>query len=148
MPEKEAPKPIEDAANRTLQEAYFITDLVARKSRERHSNSDSDGPWVLVESIFYYSALYDTVFIVPSGFTTDFASVPRLPLAYLLTGDTVHAPAVVHDWLIRFKKVPRVDADRIFLEAMKADGVPWWRRTLMYIAVSAYSRTAARLRRT
>ncbi len=70
---------------------------------------------------------------VPEGFETDFASVPRLPLAYLLTGDTAHAAAVVHDYLVDTHPWRR--AAEVFREAMVAEGVPAWRRWFMYWAV-------------
>lgn len=101
------------------------------------------GMWELSEPLVYYSTLYDTTVTVPTGFRTDFASVPRLPLAYLLAGDTAHRPATVHDYLCR-TDYPRDRADRIFLEAMESIGVPWWRRNLMYAAVRAYSVTFGR----
>lgn len=71
---------------------------------------------------------------VPAGYTTDFASVPRLPLAYLLAGNTAHRSALLHDWLYT-RQAGRAFADAVFLAAMRAEGVPWWRRALMYAAV-------------
>jgi hypothetical protein len=73
---------------------------------------------------------------VPAGYMTDFASVPRLPLAYLLAGNTAHRSALLHDWLYS-NQAGRAFADRVFLAAMAAEGVPWWRRALMYAAVRA-----------
>lgn len=99
--------------------------------------------WKLTQPLAFRSLVAGRVFVVPVGFLTDFASVPRLPLAYLLTGDTVHAPAVLHDWLIRERVVQRATADAIFLEAMEADGISWWRRKLMWLAVRSYTAVAA-----
>lgn len=95
--------------------------------------------WKLSKPLVYHSCDLGATIVVPEGFVTDFASVPRLPLAYLLTGDTVHAPAVVHDYLIAFGRVDRPMADTIFFEAMEDDGVPMWRRYAMYWAVSMYT---------
>jgi hypothetical protein len=44
---------------------------------------------------------------------------------------------VLHDDLYA-KRAERSFADRVFLEAMEAEGVPWWRRRLMYAAVRAF----------
>lgn len=72
---------------------------------------------------------------VPEGYSTDFASVPRLPLTYLFAGNTAHRSALLHDWLYSQGRMPRELCDLVFLEAMKAEGVSWWRRSLMYRAV-------------
>ncbi len=71
---------------------------------------------------------------VPEGFETDFASVPRLPLAYLLTGNTAHRAAVAHDFLSTIR-AERSFADDVFAAGMRAERVPGWRRWLMYTAV-------------
>jgi len=111
--------------------------------------SEGDTPvWVLDEPLHFEGQISVTV---PAGFVTDFASVPRIPLAYLLTGDTVHAAAVVHDYLYQTHLCSRAEADEIFYEAMAATDVPAWRRWLMYRAVrmfggGAYASGPARLR--
>lgn len=96
------------------------------------------GRWRLLNSLVYHADLTERTYVVPAGFVTDFASVPRLPLAYLLAGDTAHRAAVVHDYLYRYAIEPRKSADRVFCEAMADSGVPGWRRTLMYGAVRAF----------
>jgi hypothetical protein len=75
---------------------------------------------------------------VPAGFETDFASVPRLPFVYLLTGGTARKAAVVHDFLYHKSGVSRDDADAVFLEAMEVSGVSEWRAKLMYAGVRAF----------
>lgn len=87
--------------------------------------------------LVYISSIAGEI-VVPEGFKTDFASVPRIPVAYLLTGDTANAAAVVHDYLYSTKKLPRRIADAVFLEAMAVSGVPWWRRRMMHLAVRAF----------
>lgn len=103
--------------------------------------SEGDGlgraRWRLLAPLVYHSDLIGEV-AVPEGFVTDFASVPRLPLAYMLTGDTAHASAVVHDYLVG--KYEWVAAADVFREAMTAEGVPAWRRWGMYWAVRLFGR--------
>jgi hypothetical protein len=94
-----------------------------------------DGRWMTTAPLVYESARYANLFTVPAEFVTDMASVPRLPLAYLLAGDTAHAPAVLHDYLYQTQPVGQEAADGLFLEAMADDGVPWWRRRGMWLAV-------------
>lgn len=76
---------------------------------------------------------------VPSGFYTDFASLPRWPsfIRSIFIKNGTHRPAAVpHDWLCRLGlEFPRVLADKIFLEAMKVCGVKRVHRRLMYWAV-------------
>jgi len=78
------------------------------------------------------------VFEVPAGFETDFASVPRFFWRVLPPWDKYSPAAVVHDHLYQTGKVPRVEADKTFLELMEALGVSWWKRRVMYYAVRAF----------
>lgn len=99
---------------------------------------DSDTTWRVDEPLVFQSEAAQRTFTVPAGSVTDFASVPRIPPFYDLTGDTAHEAAVLHDWLYTTHAVDRKTADRVFLEAMQATGVPWWRRTMMYAAVRVF----------
>lgn len=95
-----------------------------------------DERWCLLAPIRYDSAILRARLMVDAGFVTDFASVPRLPFAYLLAGNTAHGPAITHDFLYQTHlSVDRAQADAVFLEAMEADGVARWRRRLMWSAV-------------
>ncbi len=95
----------------------------------------SDDSWVLLSDFVYQSDIVQDPIIVPAGFETDFASVPRVPLAYLLCGDVAHEAAVIHDYLYRTGKSPKSFADDVFLEAMGVQGIAAWRRWPMYLAV-------------
>lgn len=75
---------------------------------------------------------------VPPGFKTDFASVPRLPLTYLLFGGVGDAAAVVHDYLYTMGNVPRKLCDEVFVEALKASDVAAWRRGPMWLGVRLF----------
>lgn len=101
------------------------------------TEADGRGMWRLVHPLAFQSAVVGRAITVPDGFETDFASVPRIPVAYWLAGDTAHAAAVVHDYLYSTGEFPREIADRVLLEAMAAEGVPAWRRYPMYWAVRA-----------
>lgn len=60
---------------------------------------------------------------VPVGFQTDLASVPRVPVVFLMWGDRAHRPAVLHDYLYRKDSRPTVTkamADAFFREAILA----------------------------
>jgi len=94
-----------------------------------------DGQWRLLAPLRYQSAVLGALIEVPTGFLTDLASVPRLPLAYLLAGDTAHEAAVVHDHLYQVQRCTRAQADAVLYEAMAVTGEPAWRRWLMWSAV-------------
>ncbi len=97
-----------------------------------------EGLWRLTQMLAFYSAKFDRMLIVKSGFVTDFASVPRVPGAYLLFAGIGESAAVVHDALYSSGDVSRKAADEIFLEALEASGVSAWRRRPMFWAVRAF----------
>jgi hypothetical protein len=98
--------------------------------------SETSEEWILTEDCIYQSALWEPRIVVPSGFPTDLASIPRL-FRFLIVKNGRHRPAaIVHDWLCRQGLAfSRVRADKIFREAMKLRGVPAIRRWAMYVAV-------------
>lgn len=106
----------------------FLTDLVVV-----HVSDDIKR---LVYPLEYESELLGRVHVVPADTETDFVSVPRLPVVYLLFGGTYDKAAVIHDDLYRTGCVPRKLADDVFAEAIKVcqqeelAGVPKWRRWL------------------
>ena len=96
---------------------------------------ESPPTWRLNEPVVYQSDVAGQTFTVPAGFVTDLASVPRLPLVYLLAGGTANEASVVHDWLYSTHVVPRAVADAVLREASAVTGVPAWRRWLMCAGV-------------
>ncbi len=101
------------------------------------------GLWRVTKQ-FEFEDSNGTIWKVPEGYKTDFASVPRIPIAYWLFGNTAHAPAVLHDWLISENITTRKRADQLFEEAMEAAGMPLWRSKPMFKAVRAYAETLAK----
>ncbi|OPY90583.1 MAG: hypothetical protein A4E73_02427 [Syntrophaceae bacterium PtaU1.Bin231] len=111
----------------------FVTDLCLREVGEKAGRS----VYALVQPLIYVARSGDRV-VVPEGFQTDLASVPRVPVVWLLWGDRAHREAVLHDYLYRTDAVPTVGfmgANRLFLEAMKARGVPRYIRWPMFLGV-------------
>lgn len=93
------------------------------------------GTWSLIAPLHYQSVILQKILLVPMGFLTDFASVPRVPFAYWLAGNTAHGAAIVHDYLYQTHRTDRATADRVFDEAMEVEGEPAWRRWMMWLAV-------------
>lgn len=75
---------------------------------------------------------------VPRGFTTDFASVPRLFWTILPPDGTYTQAAVLHDFLYHTQQYSRKRSDEIFLEAMAVLKVWWVRRRIIYMAVRLF----------
>lgn len=114
--------------------AKFLTKLVLENATE-----EDDGQWILVKPLVYRSDVAAMTFVVPAGFQTDLASVPRLPVIFLLTGDTSNEAAALHDFLYSAPHpVDRRMADAVLREASAVTDVPAWRRWLMWVGVRAF----------
>ncbi len=99
----------------------------------------TDTLWKLTAPLVYESDLLKTKVIIPKGFLTDFASVPRIPVVYWFWGGRSHREAVLHDYLARKDSIPVVGyfrLHRVFLEAMKSRGKTFLVRWPMYIGVN------------
>ena len=79
--------------------------------------------------------------IVPRGFDSDLASIPRVfwgifpPHHY-----RYRLAALVHDYLIKDQGYIRENADLVFKEIMQVSGNPKWKTWLMYNAVRTWSK--------
>ncbi len=76
--------------------------------------------------------------VVPKGFVTDFASIPR-PLWNVLPPTGAYGKAaVLHDYLYRTAGMAtRPEADAVLKEAMEVIGVGWWTRQIIWLGVRA-----------
>lgn len=113
----------------------FTSDLIVK--------SCTASKWELDEEFyFYFDEKYkkDGV-IVPAGFITDFASVPRILWSIIPPTGRYTKAAVLHDYLYVTKgdhNFSRKYCDKLFLEAMKVLKVKKWKRIIMYLAVRAF----------
>ncbi len=114
--------------------SHFVTDLDVRK-HTHDTSADKRGTWTLLAPLVYVSDVLGRMVTVPSGFVTDFASVPRLPVAYLLAGDSGHEAAVLHDWAYTSHFCTKAEADAMFREALLCGGEPGWRAWMMWAGV-------------
>ena len=77
--------------------------------------------------------------VVPAGYVTDFASIPRA-VHFIISPFGKHAEAaVIHDWLYALgtpkDRKSRRTADKAFAKALKLLEVNFFKRTIMYLAV-------------
>lgn len=97
----------------------------------------------LLEALEYRVGSADSaeIITVPSGFVTDFASIPWGLWNLFPPLGLWARPAIIHDYLYdrggmtARRTYTRKEADMIFREAMEVVGVPAWRRQVMYGAV-------------
>jgi hypothetical protein len=100
-----------------------------------------DAHWRLVDEFRYDSKVAGARLLILPGYVTDFASVPRVPVVYWLTGNTAHAAAVVHDYLYTTGLFSKAISDQVFLEVMTLTGVPRWRAWAMYLGVKYFGQS-------
>lgn len=81
------------------------------------------------------------LFVVPAGYVTDLASVPRVPFVYLVAGGRARKAAVIHDWLYGEQR-GKGFADNVFYYAMRREGISWPVAQLMYQAVAQFGTVA------
>lgn len=62
--------------------------------------------YVLTAPLVYNSNTLCGFIIVPEGFRTDYASVPRLPIIYTLLGNLGNSAACLHDYLYTEPHMP------------------------------------------
>ena len=76
-------------------------------------------------------------YVIPAGFVTDGASVPRGLWNLFPPYGRYSKAALIHDFLYQFGAMTRAQADYVFLEAMKELGVGFLARWAMYSGVRA-----------
>jgi len=93
--------------------------------------------WVVRKPFTYYigEENSDSFVIVPAGFITDFASVPRIFWRLVPRWGKYGTAAVLHDYLYWCQKYTRKRSDEIFLEAMLVLGTKKSTAKNMYRAV-------------
>ena len=109
----------------------FTGDVVVRELP-----GDEGSRWQLVEPLSYAGRAES--FVVPAGFTTDFASVPQALTWLVPRYGRYTKAAILHDFLWRRCREGRFDwsdADGILRRAMRELDVPFLRRWLMWGAV-------------
>ncbi len=96
---------------------------------------------IVVRKTFKYKSKDGQKWIVPKGFQSDAASIPKWAQKFIgepLQGDTLRA-VLVHDVYCENKKRSQEDTHKVFGEIMKHDGVNLVTRNLMYQAVKKWN---------
>jgi hypothetical protein len=100
--------------------------------------------WMLGEPMKYRIRNTSDSVLVPEGFVTNFASIPRPFRGLLQQNGPFTMGAILHDYLywLGQRDCTRAEADRLFLVAMAESMVPKIERDLMYRAVSGFGLSA------
>lgn len=115
----------------------FIGTLKVEQVSE--ATDQSEATWRVLAPFGVRSAIYSPLeIIVPADFVTDFASVPRVPIAYELCGNIAQDCATGHDYMYSTGCVSRLLADALLLEWMEAKGFDPVRSNSIYLAVRAF----------
>jgi hypothetical protein len=105
--------------------------------------------WTVLKPFSYVSAKTGLHIIVPIGFSTDFASIPRVMWRVIFpTDDIIAKAAVIHDFLYRTPTFPisRLEADNILIEGMELLGAGLFKRRLVHAGVRVGGGKAYRTR--
>jgi len=107
--------------------------------------------WVLKEPLIYQHPETEQQVVIPKGFVTDLASVPRAFWIALPPCEKYTPATVLHDYLywVQDSSCDRECADKTLLLAMKEAGVGWTTRNSIYTGVrlggeSAWNKNAER----
>ena len=97
----------------------------------------SDGDhWKTLDPIAYKDDAGEAL-LVPAGFITDLASVPRVFWNILPPFGKYDGAAILHDWLYSTQQFTRSKSDGLLLEALESEGVSWLTRWVIYLGVRA-----------
>ncbi|WP_378739510.1 DUF1353 domain-containing protein [Nocardia brasiliensis] len=89
--------------------------------------------WRVVEPLVYQGDSQE--FVIPAGFRTDFASVPRALVWLIPRYGAYTRAAILHDYLRSANVVSIADADGIFRRCLQELGVSVPRRWMMWAGV-------------
>lgn len=98
--------------------------------------------WRLVED-FGYESRAGLIVLVPAGFETDFASVPRLLWPIIPLTDAVYdKAAVLHDFAVRNRRAlgfSLMECHRLFREVLLFTGTGHFKSAVMFSAVVLFN---------
>lgn len=112
----------------------FVTDLLVAPVRGTDQR--------VLRGALVYIAEDGQVYVVPSGFSTDYASIPKFLRSWIdQDSGQIREAAVLHDWLYSqgsLSGVTRMRADALFYEAMRRLGMPMLRARAAWFAVRLF----------
>lgn len=105
----------------------------------RGEKTPGKNEWTLTRPFTYISKKFGKI-VVPIGFVTDGASIPKF--LWSIVGSPWSGGyadgAVIHDWIYHKNLFKRKECDQIFNEANKFLKVPAWKRFVIYQALRIF----------
>lgn len=118
---------------------------------QKGQNGDN---WLLDEQVVYFHPASGVSVCAHKGMLFDLASIPAVLRPFVSNDDRrIHRPAAIHDAMYRQKGLmsgfyengkrypprilARVQADAIFFDALREEGVSWIKAKLMHLGVRA-----------
>jgi hypothetical protein len=99
--------------------------------------------WMLVRDVKYSVGQSSQTIVVPSGFVTDFASIPTVFAGFGLGANGLYSKAaIVHDYLYWSQGCTREQSDNLLMIAMKESMVGAVTRDLIYDGVRTGGQSA------
>lgn len=128
-----------------MNQGEFLSTLEVEQVED--SSEEGRGSWRLLSPLIYKSA-DGVTYTVPTGFVTDFASVPRVPIVFDELGDRGNLAATLHDWLYTVDPKTgahpvqtRLEADELLREAAIAQGVSSFDAEILFLGVRVGGRS-------
>jgi hypothetical protein len=106
------------------------------------SPNEDETLWTVEEAFSFDSAVLNTTIMVPKGFVTDGASVPRAFWNIIPPFGKYGQAAILHDYLYRWQAFTREQSDDVLLEGMLASGCSQFQYLTIYMAVHTFGGAA------
>lgn len=100
--------------------------------------SENGDEAIIIEEFTY--GVDDKNYVVPIGFVTDFASVPRFAQIIVPRIGKYTKATVIHDYWYKNATNTKKWADKEFLRAMLLLSTPKWQAYIMYMAVKLFGK--------
>lgn len=126
--------------------SYIRFDPKTRVSiSQKHTEETGVRTWIVSGGLSYYigDRKAENWVYVPNGYRVTGANVPKLFKDWIRPCDKYGQAVIIHNFLSQTAKVrmagekqamTRRLSNKVFLEAMKVIGVPWYKRTILFLA--------------
>ena len=104
--------------------------------------SGNNRAFILLEPMTYMIGTSGVRITVPSGFVTDYASIPERLWSIYSPHDQYSRAAIVHDYLYWSQLCTRAQADNLLMIAMKESDVPEKTRQIVYSGVHLFGKAS------
>ena len=99
---------------------------------------DGTGHFQLLQDLIYHTDCKSR-YIVPRGFKTDLASIPKFLWNIYPPHGLYLSASILHDYFCENNWMSRKDGDKLFLEAMSHSNVSKFTRMVIYYAVRLFA---------